>query len=395
MQTGTASPLAASRAAPIARWASAAETGRAGSRPPESAAPVGWVIESSSPRPADGGRSYPAEQKTGSPFLPLGCPMNESVRVRASFRTKGSGQMGVMRMGYVHVRVTDLEESRSHYGETLGMKLVQEEPGKLYYKGWDEFDHHSVVLEEGGVGVVKFGYKVERETDLEELEQRARQFGCLTERMSKGDNVAIGDGVRIVLPSDHVIELYAEAEHVGTDVGLINPDAFPRHLVGVGVPRVDHAMITTEDPTTLERFYQEVMAFHPAERVVDNLDDNHLIASWLSCGNTAHDIAFIAGPQGKLHHFAYNLTDWYAIKHAGGLFAMDDVSVDVGPTQHGITRGETIYFFDPSGNRNEVFNGGYLVFRDSPPLTWTVDQLGKAIFYIQRELNERFTTVLT
>jgi len=303
--------------------------------------------------------------------------------------------MGVMRMGYVHVRVTDLEESRSHYGETLGMKLVHEEPGKLYYKGWDEFDHHSVVLEEGGVGVVKFGYKVERETDLEELEQRARQFGCLTERMSKGDNFAIGDGVRLVLPSDHVIELYSEAEYVGTDVGLVNPEAFPRHLVGVGVPRVDHAMITTEDPATLERFYQEVMNFHPAERVVDNLDDNHLIASWLSCGNTAHDIAFMAGPQGKLHHFAYNLTDWYAIKHAGGLFAMDDVSVDVGPTQHGITRGETIYFFDPSGNRNEVFSGGYLVFRDSPPLTWTVDQLGKAIFYIQRELNERFTTVLT
>jgi catechol 2,3-dioxygenase len=225
--------------------------------------------------------------------------------------------MGVMRMGYVHIRVTDLEESRSHYGETLGMKLVHEEPGKLYYKGWDR------------------------------------------------------------------------------DVGLINPEAFPRHLVGVGVPRVDHAMITTEDPATLERFYQEVMDFHPAERVVDNLDDNHLIASWLSCGNTAHDIAFMARPQGKLHHFAYNLTDWYAIKHAGGLFAMDDVSVDVGPTQHGITRGETIYFFDPSGNRNEVFSGGYLVFRDSPPITWTVDQLGKAIFYIQRELNERFTTVLT
>jgi catechol 2,3-dioxygenase len=154
-------------------------------------------------------------------------------------------------------------------------------------------------------------------------------------------------------------------------------------------------MITTEDPATLERFYQEVMGFHTAERVVDNLDDNHLIASWLTCGNTAHDIAFMAGPQGKLHHFAYSLTDWYAIKHAGGLFAMDDVSVDVGPTQHGITRGETIYFFDPSGNRNEVFSGGYLMFPDSKPLTWTVDQLGKAIFYIQRELNERFTTVLT
>jgi len=35
------------------------------------------------------------------------------------------------------------------------------------------------------------------------------------------------------------------------------------------------------------------------------------------------------------------------------------------------------------------------MFPDSKPLTWTADQLGKAIFYIQRELNERFTTVLT
>jgi catechol 2,3-dioxygenase len=303
--------------------------------------------------------------------------------------------MGVMRMGYVHVRVTDLSEARFHYGETLGMKLVNEEPGKLYYKGWDEWDHHSVVLEEGGVGLVKFGYKVERDTDLDDLERKAQQFGCLTERMSKGDNLAIGDGVRVVLPSDHVIELYADAEYVGTDVGLINPDVFPRHLVGVGVPRVDHAMITCEDPTTLERFYTDVMAFRPAERVVTDLDHPELIASWLSCGNTAHDIAFMAGPQGKIHHFAYALTDWYAIKRAGDLFTMDDVSVDVGPTQHGITRGETIYFFDPSGNRNEVFTGGYVHFADAKPITWTADQLGKAIFYIQRELNERFTTVVT
>ena len=44
--------------------------------------------------------------------------------------------------------------------------------------------------------------------------------GGLTERMTKGDNFAIGDGVRLVLPSDHVIELYSEAEYVGTDVGL-------------------------------------------------------------------------------------------------------------------------------------------------------------------------------
>ncbi|MES4889585.1 catechol 2,3-dioxygenase [Streptomyces sp. NPDC096012] len=303
--------------------------------------------------------------------------------------------MGVMRLGYVHARVTDLDEARSHYGGTLGMKQVHQEQGVAYYKAWDEWDHHSVVLEEGGVGLVKLGYKVARSTDLDDFERRAAAFGCLTERMSRGENVGIGDGVRVVLPSDHVVELYHEAEFLGTETGTLNPAPFPRELVGVGVPRIDHCLITTEDPETLERFFSECLDFRSAERVVEHLDDGALLGSWMSCSNTPHDIAFIKGPNGKLHHFAYALTDWHEIKRAGGLFAMDDVPVDVGPTQHGITRGETIYFFDPSGNRNEVFSGGYMVHDDFPTITWTADQLAAGIFYIGRELNERFTSVLT
>ena len=32
--------------------------------------------------------------------------------------------MGVMRLGFVHLRVTDLEEARNHYSNTLGMTVV-------------------------------------------------------------------------------------------------------------------------------------------------------------------------------------------------------------------------------------------------------------------------------
>lgn len=124
-------------------------------------------------------------------------------------------------------------------------------------------------------------------------------------------------------------------------------------------------------------------------------DDGELIGSWMFCTNTPHDIAFIKGGNGKLHHFAYQMGDWSEILRAGDLFSMDDVSVDVGPTRHGITRGQTIYFFDPSGNRNEVFAGGYQTYPDFPTITWTADQLAKGIFYIGRELNERFTSVVT
>ena len=80
---------------------------------------------------------------------------------------------------------------------------------------------------------------------------------------------------------------------------------------------------------------------------------------------------------------------------AADIIAKKNVPLDIGPTRHGITRGETVYFFDPSGNRNEVFSGGYIYYPDKPVLTWTDDELGKAIFYHDRKLNEKFLSVFT
>ena len=304
--------------------------------------------------------------------------------------------MSVLRLGYVHARVTDLSDAVSHYERTLGMRKVDQIDGRQYFRGWDEWEHHCLVLEEGGVGLVKLGYRCASPDDIAEYEKRAQAFGVTVERMSKGDNPEVGDGIRITLPSEHTVELFADMTVVGNDTGFINPEVFPRDLAGVGVPGIDHALITAEDPALTERFFVECLDWFPTERVQTSLDDDHqMIGTWLSASMKVHDLAIIGGPQGKLHHFAFQLSDWSAVGRAASLFSMDDVSVDIGPTQHGITRGTTIYFFDPSGNRNEVFAGGYHAYRDRPVVRWTVDQLGKGIFYVDRELNERFTTVLT
>ncbi|WP_214371403.1 catechol 2,3-dioxygenase [Pseudonocardia sp. H11422] len=304
--------------------------------------------------------------------------------------------MSVMRLGYVHIRVTDLEEARNHYSNTLGMKVVHEEPGKLHLKCWDEYDHHSLVLEEGGVGLVKLGYKCQDEEDLVRYEKRAQQFGATTGRVSAGENLTVGDGVALTLPSEQRIELFTDIEYVGTDTGALNPDPWPRDGRGIAAHWIDHALIGADNPGLVEKFFMEVLDFHVAERAITNPSHPEVLGSWMACGESPHDIAVIKGPDAKLHHFAFHLEDWNAILRAGDIMSMDDVSVDIGPTRHGITRGTTIYFFDPSGNRNEVFAGlGYRTFPDFPTVQWTEDQLAKGIVYIARELKETFTTVFT
>ncbi|SDK57727.1 catechol 2,3-dioxygenase [Nocardioides sp. YR527] len=304
--------------------------------------------------------------------------------------------MSVLRLGYVHINVTNLAEARDHYVNTLGMDVIHEDDGTAYLKSWDEADHHSVVLHEGGVGLVKLGYKVADDQSLADIEKRAQAFGATVDRMSKGDNASVGDGLRITLPSDHTLELYSEIEYVGTATGLWNPDPWPRGgLRGIGVPRLDHTLITTEDPALLERFFEDVLDFRAAERLVGGPDNDDLVASWMFCGEQPHDIAFVKGANGKLHHFAYHMPDWSALLHASDVMSMHDVPIDFGPARHGVTRGETVYFFDPSGNRNEVFSGGYRTGKDWRTITWTMDQAARGINYTHREIDQQFLSVVT
>ena len=167
---------------------------------------------------------------------------------------------------------------------------------------------------------------------------------------------------------------------------------------GVGTHWIDHCLIAADDVGLMERFFHEALEFRTAERVIESMENPERIGIWLTApeSHAAHDLAIIKGPNNKIHHFAYHLDDWNAILKAADIFSMDDVPIDIGPTRHGITRGETIYFFDPSGNRNEVFAGlEQRIQKDFPTINWTADQLGKGIFYHDRELNERFTSVFT
>jgi catechol 2,3-dioxygenase len=119
---------------------------------------------------------------------------------------------------------------------------------------------------------------------------------------------------------------WSQPRGLGEHPPVLGRSRAPRHLIGVGAPRVEHALLATDDVRLADRFFCEVLDFYATERVQTSLDDDcQYIGTWLSAGNQVHDIAFIDGPPGKLHHFAFQLKDWSEILRAGQLFAMDDV----------------------------------------------------------------------
>jgi catechol 2,3-dioxygenase len=305
---------------------------------------------------------------------------------------------GVMRPGHVQVRVLDMDESVHFYKNVLGLvETGRDESGRVYFKAWDERDHNSVILREAeSAGMDFIGFKVLDAATLEKLEADLQAYGVATERIPAGDLLETGERVRFTIPTGHVMELYADKTDVGNGQSYTNPDPWtPQSEKGMGPIRFDHSLLYGPDIEGNLKLFTEVLGFHLVEQVLME-DGKSQLAIFISCSHKAHDLAFVRHPEpGKLHHISFLVETWERVLRAADIMSMNRVPIDIGPTRHGITRGATIYAFDPSGNRFETFCGGYETYPDQHPITWTFEEVGTGIFYHERKLNERFLTVVT
>lgn len=304
---------------------------------------------------------------------------------------------GVLRPGHAVVRVLDLDESVEFYTDVMGLKETgRDKSGRVYFKCNDERDHNSFVIRKADrAGIDCFAFKVLNASTLATLEGRLREHGVATERIPAGEMLETGERVRFRVPTGHVIELYAEKADVGNGLGYVNPEAMLENTRGINPVRMDHALIYGGDIDGTRKLFEETLGFSLVERV--KMEDGKTdLATWLTCSHKAHDIAMVRHQEdGKLHHVSFMLDTWEQVLRAADIMSIHRVSIDIGPTRHGITRGTTVYFFDPSGNRLETFCGGYQWYPDMQPTTWTWDEVGAGIFYHDRKLNERFLSVVT
>ena len=303
--------------------------------------------------------------------------------------------MSILRLSHVEIAVPDLELATAYYCEVVGLIETARTPERVYLKCWDEQQHHSLILNFEPIhGLEYMSWKVEHESDLEVYAAKLAAVGVPVQWL-EGDEIGPGGGraIRFTTPSGHQMELIHGMDLVGNMLPVFNPPPRPLNLVGVAPPRLDHIFITVEDVGAMTRFLQDVLGFHMTEQVVG--DDGFQIATWLEVSHSSHDIALVTGPDGGLHHFAFWVDDWNEIRDAADVLAYHGVRIDTNPTRHGATRGHCLYFFDPCGNRNEVFTGGYWTDPDDEPVTWTESEMGRALFYYDGTVNQQFLTVHT
>jgi catechol 2,3-dioxygenase len=300
----------------------------------------------------------------------------------------------IARLGYVEIRSLDLDRDLDYYTNVVGLRLESVEGRTAYLKGWDEKHAYSFILTESDkAGMVRLAFRTVDPEDLEYYEDRLKKLGVRFDVIP--EDYKRGRALRFTAPSGHTVELYYEMEYTGNLLPEVNPDPWPQGLKGIAPPRLDHTLVTAPDSTTAIRFFEEVLEFRASEYVVNA--EGVPIAAWLWQRPTPHDLAIIPGREGGVHHVAFPIETPESLFRAADILSMNKVKIDYGPGRHGITRGTTIYFFDPSGNRLETF-GGYTAYQmdpDARTIKWTEDQMGTGVFYYERELISTFLTVYT
>ena len=65
----------------------------------------------------------------------------------------------IMRMGRIELKVLDLEKSVDYYTNVIGFEETGRVGDSVYFKAWDEYDHHSLILtKSNSAGVSPFGF---------------------------------------------------------------------------------------------------------------------------------------------------------------------------------------------------------------------------------------------
>jgi len=273
----------------------------------------------------------------------------------------------IVRAAFVELRVHDLAASEHFYADLLGMVVAARTEDAVYLRGWEERQHHSLILRRGvEPAAARLGFRVRGEEDLDRL---AGHVDAPTRWEESGRDPGMGRSLRLFDPFGFPLEFFHEVELCETQ-----HQRFDLHR-GAPLLRFDHLNLHSPQVEETFRFWLS-MGFRCSEYIsTDDPENERITGAWLRRKPTVHDLALTAGAGPRLHHFAY----WVA-EPAGVLRACDQLAgaqqshvIERGPGRHGVSNAFFVYLRDPDGHRIELYSCDYYTGDpDHPPLRWSV-----------------------
>jgi catechol 2,3-dioxygenase len=281
----------------------------------------------------------------------------------------------ILRAAFVELRVSDLRASEHFYGELLGMVVTTRTEDAVYLRGWEERQHHSLILRRGRAGqdppaASRLGFRVRSERDLELIAEFFEAQDLPTRWLDPGSDPGMGRSLRAWDPFGYPLEFFHQIEQFETQ-----HQRFDLHR-GAPILRFDHHNLHCPRVEEALRWWLS-LGFRCSEYIsTDDPEDERITGAWLLRKPTVHDLALTAGRGPRLHHFAY----WIA-EPGGILRACDQLAgghhsdvIERGPGRHGVSNAFFVYLRDPDGHRIELYSCDYYTGDpDHRPLRWSVN----------------------
>ncbi|MGH2875745.1 MAG: 3,4-dihydroxyphenylacetate 2,3-dioxygenase [Solirubrobacteraceae bacterium] len=275
----------------------------------------------------------------------------------------------IVRAARVELQVTDLKASERFYVDLLGLVVSARTESALYLRGWEERQHHSIVLRRGPIaGVAALGFRVAAAEDLEILTRELAARGMVVAE-EHVDAPGMGRTLAARDPFGYPLQFFYEMDQFETQA-----QRFDLHR-GAPILRLDHLNLHEPRVEQAVAFWQS-LGLTLTEYISTDGPEERITGAWLRRKPAVHDVALTMGRGPRLHHVGMWVGD-----PMGVLRACDQIAaagyvdcIERGPGRHGVSNAFFVYLRDPDGHRIELYACDYYTGDpDHRPLRWSVN----------------------
>ena len=243
----------------------------------------------------------------------------------------------VFQLGYIALGTAQIERTRNHYLETIGMAEVEREKDGSTYLSIG-YNHHDLVLRPTKQKtLLHVGLHLKPHIAISDFARQASEFG-LPAIVKTDSQPGIAKLVEVEAPGGIMVQFYT----------AIDAPAPGFKQAGAAPLRLGHVAIISPQADTLVSLFQELLGF----RLTDDIAG---IANFLTCNEDHHVINLVKAPEVRVHHVAFELRDSSCHSIAADVLRTAGIKLLWGPSRHTAGHNIASYHYDPDKMMVELY----------------------------------------